>query len=105
MENNYAFLFLTGSCGCFLKGIFYYYLHTAIMKDTPIKLVVDETTGHCHDMFTGPHYHTFDEILEIKKQFPDVKVIAISVDPGDLSTVTKMGFHKLKNTDYMCVIW
>ena len=95
--NSHAFLFLPGSGGCFLKGIFYYYLHTKIGIHNPPKLVIDKDLGHCHNIFTGSNYHNFNEILELKKKSPDVKVVVISIEPDDLITIAKMRFHKLKD--------
>ena len=100
MKNDHAFLFLSGSGGCFLKGIFYYYQLIKIGKNKPEELVVDKITGDCHGMLTGEHYHQFDEIIKIKKQSPETKVVVISVDPDDLDIIAKMSFHKLKNTEF-----
>lgn len=94
MRNGYAFLFLSGSCGCFLKGTFYYYLSKLDKNVNPIKLTVNPSNGDCRCMFTGFHYHNFNEIVELKKESPDVKVIAISIEPDDLKIVNKMHYYK-----------
>lgn len=93
---EYEFLFVGGSCGSFLKTIFYYYLYKHGRYPHPVKLTVHPVTGDCHGVGQStPNYHEPTDIEIIKQVNPTAKIVLISYEPDDLNLIIKMQYEKV----------
>jgi hypothetical protein len=87
--NDYTFFFIGGSCGSFVKTIFWYYLtapHTQPLKN----LKINPITGDCHGL--APiikHCHWPDQLDTTKK------IISIDFDDDDKPIIARMAFWKV----------
>ena len=93
IDTEYVFLFLGGTGGSFVKGIFNYYLHILFpSKYRPIRFNINPITGDCHDInfdYKISHYHEINELVITKK------IILIDFDDDDKKTIAKMVFYKV----------
>ena len=106
INSGYTFFFVGGTCGSFVKCIFYHYLHTLSLWPTPVIFEINSTVGDCHVNNLGPnHQHRIND-LDTSKQ-----IIAINFDNNDKPTIIKMAFHKsmkyhiCKNPDILKTNW
>ena len=105
IKDNYVFFFVGGSCGSFVKCIFYYYLYKLKRYDKPVYFKIDPITGHCHENNVPQHYHWINDLDQTKK------LILIDFDQDDKSTIAKMAFYKhfkfsiYKNPDILNQNW
>ena len=95
---EYAFVFCGGSCGSFVKTIWYYYLnklnkwpHTILLEHGPL--------GDCHieKNIIPKHYHYVGDITNIRAQKSQTKIILIEFDDDDLASITLMQYVKHAN--------
>lgn len=80
----YAFYFLGGTCGSFVKRIFFHYYKNTNFSDT------NTTTGDAHssnDNF-APHYHNWEDVPKERK------IICIKFDNDDIDLICEMQYHK-----------
>ena len=93
IDTEYVFLFLGGTGGSCVKGIFNYYLHILFpSKYRPIRFNINPITGDCHDInfdYKISHYHEINELVITKK------IILIDFDDDDKKTIAKMVFYKI----------
>jgi hypothetical protein len=88
IEHNYQFFFVGGTCGSFVKGIFYTYLHSVgYYKHLP-PLRINPVTGDCHNN-NLQHVHWIEQLN------PTKKIILIDFDDDDKTTIIRMAFHKV----------
>jgi hypothetical protein len=85
-EDEYLFCFVGGSCGSFLKAVFYYYLAKLKKYHKPVHIKINPQCGDCHLRDLPIHHHS-----ELNT---DKKIICIDFDPDDKPTIIKMAFHK-----------
>ena len=93
LNNHYNFVFAGGSCGSFVKTIWNFY-NAYINYDQIIKLLVNETTGDAHDnIMSYQHFHDHN-VLHVKNNEPDKKIIVIMFDHDDIDLITKLQYFK-----------
>jgi hypothetical protein len=87
MISDYEFFFVGGTCGCFVKAIFSYYVNK-INHTRPILAKINPITGDCHNSREIMHCHHIDQ-LDLTK-----KLIVIDFDEEDKPSIVNMSFHK-----------
>jgi hypothetical protein len=90
MKPEYEFLFVGGSCGSFVKFVFYYYLQMSRNQEIPW-LDINSETGDAHssDVWTVlRHYHRVEQLN------PALKLVLVDFDDDDKETIVRMGYHK-----------
>lgn len=107
LNNHYNFVFAGGSCGSFVKTIWNFYnayiynnqiinRHYKVdYKVVPkIKLHVNETTGDAHDNIMCYQQFHDHNVLHVKNNDPDKKIILIMFDHDDIDLITKLQYFK-----------
>lgn len=89
-DDEYVFLFVGGTCGSFVKTLFFYYLYWTGKYKNPVQFKIDPDMGHCHSNNLAKHYHSVYDILDKNK-----KVIAITFDQDDQQAIIKVVVHKV----------
>jgi hypothetical protein len=87
---DYQFFFVGGSCGSFVKIIFYVYL-CSMNQNAPLSFIkINPVTGECPPAMTGIHGAHW-----IHKLDPTKKTILIDFDNNDKRIIARMAFHKV----------
>jgi len=90
MKSEYEFLFVGGSCGSFVKYIFYYYLQMSKNREVPwLDINPDTGDAHSNDVWTVLHHYHRVEQLD-----PALKLVLVDFDPDDQEAIVRMGYHK-----------
>ena len=89
LSRDYQIFFVGGTCGTFVKSIFYNYL-CSLTQDAPLSFVeIDPVTGEC------PPAPTIHGVHWIDKLDPAKKTILIDFDDDDKRTIVRMAFNKV----------
>ena len=88
-QTDYRFFFVGGSCGSFVKTIFFYYLRKLGHYHRLVKLAVNPITGDCHGTLTESHCHNISTLDH------DKKIVLIDFDDNDRPVMSKMAFNKV----------
>ena len=119
MTNRYYILYSPGAGGFFLTSVLMRAFNLPVKKDNISNL------GDCHDLGNGPRLSTeyfdeagfvwrpdnfkynfcinghFNDITEIKKKYPDIKVVLINIeDDSDLRNMATLKLYKIIDYSY-----
>ena len=92
--NDYAFVFCGGTCGSFIKLIWYHYICNINQHANLVGLTLNCLTGDAHDTKLVKHYHNVGDIITLKKNKPNIKIVLIVFDEDDIELIVKMQYFK-----------
>jgi hypothetical protein len=108
--NDYAFAFCGGTCGSFIKLIWNYYICYINKEFNRQKLIVNRQTGDAHNGLSL-NYHYTGDVVDIKNESPNKKIVLIIFDDDDIDLITRMQYFKFnkkwleQNLEYAMNEW